>query len=429
MQFELALSSKALMFAQDMVRGRLDPDRISEYHDFKRKTVDLGATLATLQTGTDDAAYLSNLGPKNPEFEQLKAELARLKTEVTNEQTAIKLPDNLLLKPGSSSPDMANVVAAIQHAGSETFKTKFSATFTGYQKTPEYTPELVDMVKGFQSEKGLKADGVIGAATVRKLVGDSVEDKVQKVVVAMEQARWLPADFGPRYVFINQAAFRVYYHENGQEQFSMRAVVGAKAHQTFFFENQIQTVEFNPYWGVPQSIIINEMLPHLRQDPSYLDRLGYEVTVNGKAVPSASVNWFGSVQNIGVRQPPSSDNALGDLKILFPNAHAIYMHDTPAKSFFNRDMRALSHGCVRLQEPRKMAAAVLGISQQEVDARIAGGKNEAVKVPSKFPVYVAYFTAWPNKDGHVEYFADVYDRDAATLKALDITSKARATQI
>ncbi|MDE1158513.1 MAG: L,D-transpeptidase family protein [Neorhizobium sp.] len=429
MQFELALSAKALMFAQDMVRGRLDPNRISEYHDFKRKNVDLAATLSALQTGADDGAYLSNLGPKNSEFEQLKAELARLKTEVTNEQTAIKLPDNLLLKPGASSPELANVVAAIQHAGSEAFKTKFSATLTGYQQTPDYTPDLVDMVKGFQSEKGLKADGVIGNATVRKMVGETVEDKVQKVVVAMEQARWLPADLGPRYVLINQAAFRVYYHENGQEQFSMRAVVGAKAHQTFFFQDQIQTVEFNPYWGVPQSIIINEMLPRLRQDAGYLDRLGYEVTVNGKAVPSSSVNWYGSVQNVGVRQPPSSDNALGDLKILFPNAHAIYMHDTPAKSFFNRDMRALSHGCVRLQEPRKMAAAVLGISQQEVDARIAGGKNEAAKVPTKFPVYVAYFTAWPNKDGHVEYFGDVYDRDQATLKALDITSKARSTQI
>lgn len=429
MQFELALSAKAMMFGQDMARGRLDPNRISGYYDFKRKPVNLDAMLPALAQGQDPAAYFASLAPQDPHFQQLKAELARLKTEQSGSAPAIKLSDDLLLKPGASSPEMADVVAAIQQSGSDALKTSHAATFADYKQTPEYTPELVDLVKAFQTEAGLKADGVIGPGTVRKMVGVSSDDKLDKVVVAMEEARWLPSQLGQRYVFINQAAFRVYYHENGAEQFSMRAVVGAKAHQTNYFENEIQTVEFNPYWGVPQSIIVNEMLPHLRQDPSYLDRLGYEVTVNGKAVPSASVNWYGSVQNVGVRQPPSSDNALGDLKILFPNAHAIYMHDTPAKSFFQRDMRALSHGCVRLQEPRKMAAAVLGISQQDVDAKIATGKNEAVKVPQKFPVYIAYFTAWPNKDGNVEYFDDVYGRDSATEKAFDATTKVRSAQI
>jgi L,D-transpeptidase YcbB len=140
---------------------------------------------------------------------------------------------------------------------------------------------------------------------------------------------------------------------------------------------------------------------------------------------STAVNWYGSTQSIAVRQPPSSDNALGELKILFPNSHAIYMHDTPSKSFFQRDMRALSHGCVRLAEPRKMAAAVLGVSEQEVGARIAQGKNLALPVTAKIPVYVAYFTAWPNKDGKVEFFDDVYDRDQAVVKAFEATSKAR----
>jgi murein L,D-transpeptidase YcbB/YkuD len=428
MRFELALSAKALMFAQDMVRGRLDPNRISEYHDFKRKDANLGAILPALGTAPDLAAYFAGLAPQGTHFQALKAELSTLRAESANEVAAVSLPDNLVLKPGTSSPDMANVIAAIQNVGSDALKTKHAATFAGYQQTPEYSPELVDVVKSFQSEAGLKADGVIGAATVRKMIGERSEDKIEKVIVAMEQARWLPGDLGQRYVFINQPAFRVYYHEHGAEQFSMRAVVGAKAHQTFFFQDEIETVEFNPYWGVPQSIIVNEMLPHLRQDPSYLDRMGYEVAVNGKAVPSSSVNWYGSTQNVSVRQPPSSDNALGDLKILFPNAHAIYMHDTPSKSFFQRDMRALSHGCVRLQEPRKMAAAVLGISQQDVDGRIAAGKNEAAKVPVKFPVYVAYFTAWPNKDGKVEYFDDVYGRDDATWKAFQTTTKSRSAQ-
>lgn len=425
MQFELALSAKALMFAQDMVRGRIDPNRISGFHDFKRKNVDLAQTLSATATAADAAAYIEGMAPKGPSFTALKAELANLKAEVASAGDDIVLPEKMLLKPGNSSADLPQVIAAIEKKGSEALKTAHAATFAAYQKTPEYTPELVDLVKSYQGEVGLKTDGVIGAATLRKMSGHSLADKVQKVVVAMEQARWLPDDLGQRYVFINQPAYRVYYHDHGAEQFSMRVVIGSKAHQTFFFQDMIKTVEFNPYWGVPQSIIVNEMLPKLRQDPSYLDRTGYEVAVNGKVMPSSAVNWYGSTNNISVRQPPSSDNALGDLKILFPNAHAIYMHDTPSKGFFQRDMRALSHGCVRLAEPRKMAAAVLGVTEQQVNAEIAAGKNVAEKVTANIPVYIAYFTAWPNKDGAIEYFDDVYDRDIAVGKAFDATTKAR----
>ncbi len=426
MQFELALSEKVLTFAEDMVRGRIDPNRISGYHDFKLKDVKLATVLPFAKDGTDAAAYLQGLEPRGPQYVALKAELAKLRAAATDTGPKIALPSDILLKPGKSSADLASIIAAIQHTGSEALKTKHAATLAAYQQTPDYTPELVDVVKTFQAEAGLKPDGVIGNATVRRMVGHTSQDKIEKVVVAMEQARWLPDDLGSRYVFINQPAYTVYYHDKGAEQFSMRVVVGGKANQTYFFQDEIETVEFNPYWGVPQSIIINEMLPKLRADPSYLDRLGYEVSVGGKAVSSTSVNWFGSTEKVSVRQPPSSDNALGDLKILFPNSHAIYMHDTPSKSFFQRDMRALSHGCVRLAEPRKMAAAVLGTTIDDVNARIANGQNVAAKVPVKIPVYVSYFTAWPNKAGTVEYFDDVYGRDSAVEKAFDATTKARA---
>ena len=209
----------------------------------------------------------------------------------------------------------------------------------------------------------------------------------------------------------------------------MRVVVGTKANQTYFFDDTIELVEFNPYWGVPQSIIINEMLPKLRADPSYLDRLGYEVTAGGRAVSSSSVNWnaVGKGSGIGVRQPPSDGNALGELKILFPNSHAIYMHDTPSKSLFQRDTRALSHGCIRLHDPRAMAAKVLGTSVADIGSHIAGGQNKQVQLSTKVPVHIAYFTAWPDDAGTVEYFADVYGRDSYLRKAIDATEAARSS--
>ncbi|MBX4892389.1 L,D-transpeptidase family protein [Rhizobium bangladeshense] len=429
MQFELELSGKVLAFVQDTVRGRIDPNKISGYHDFQRKAVNLAPVLKLARMSPNAGAYIASRSPDSPQFEALKAELAKLRAAGgSEEQIVISLTG--LLRPGDSSPEIANIVKALQKHGSETLKTDHAATLAAYAGGSDYSPEIVSLVEDFQKERGLKPDGVIGQATVRAITGgDTNASKIDKLVVAMEQARWLPEDLGSRYVMINQPAYMAYYHNDGKEQLSMRVVVGGKNNQTYFFNDQIETVEFNPFWGVPQSIIINEMLPKLRSDPNYLDQLGYEVEVNGHAVASSSVDWYGSTANVSVRQPPSSDNALGELKILFPNSHAIYMHDTPSKSFFKRDMRALSHGCVRLANPRAMAAAVLGTTMDDIARQIASGQNHAVKVPQKIPVYVSYFTAWPNKDGVVEYFDDVYGRDAYVEKAFDATSKARGAQI
>lgn len=423
--FEVGLSAAVATYVQDAVRGRIDPNRISGYHDFKRKEVNLVAALKNVAMSSNVRGYLESRSPASADFRALKAELAKLRAETSGEDRVV-IAEDTLLKPGQSNPELANVVKGIVKHGSDALKTDHSLAIATYKDTPEYTPELVALVEAFQKENGLKPDGVVGKASIRKLTGgDSVADKIAKLEVALEQARWLPVDLGARHVFINQPAFQVYYHEDGAEKFSMRTVVGSKSNQTYFFEDKVQTVEVNPYWGVPQSIIINEMLPKLRNDPSYLDRMGYEVAVGGRAVASSSVNWYGSTAGVSVRQPPSGDNALGELKILFPNSHAIYMHDTPSKSFFKRDMRALSHGCVRLAEPRKMAAAVLGISEAEVGKEIAAGRNKALNVKADIPIYIAYFTAWPNKDGVVEYFDDVYDRDSYMRKAFTATQKAR----
>lgn len=426
MNFEIGLSKAVLTFVQDDVRGRIDPNRIAEYYDFKRKEVNLKGALMVISHSPDVAAYLDSRAPSNSEFVALQAELLRLRGTQTQAAPRIEIAPGTLLKPGMSNPELVNIIDAIKQHGSDALKTDHAVTLTDYQGTFDYTPELVSLVEDFQKDNGLKPDGIVGKGTIRFLTGGDTQDsKIEKVIAAMEELRWLPNDLGARRVFINQPAFMAYYYSDNQQQLAMRVVVGQPGHQTFFFQNQIQTVEFNPYWGVPHSIIVNEMLPKLRQDPSYLDRLGYQVSIRGKEIASSSVDWA-HTDNVDVRQPPGSDNALGELKILFPNTHAIYMHDTPSKSFFKRDMRALSHGCVRLQDPRGMAAAVLGVSRDQIAQNIATGKNMSVAVPQKIPVYVAYFTAWPDKDGKINYYNDVYDRDMYLQRAFDTTSKSRA---
>lgn len=429
MTFEVALSAKVAAYVQDTQRGRINPNKISGYHDFKRKTVNLGSLLDMLRRSPDVKAYLRTRNPQSPQFVAMREELARLRAEdAAADKTVVTIAPGTVLKPGQTNPELVNVIAAIKQIASPDIQTAHAATLATQSQSTVYGPELVELVKAAQKELGLKPDGVVGPATIRAMTGHSNAEKIAKLVASMESLRWLPSELGERHVFINQPAFRAYYINEGREQLSMRVVVGSKANQTYFFQDQIETVEFNPYWGVPQSIIINEMLPKLRADPSYLDRLGYEVSSAGRKVPSSHVDWYRNPR-VDVRQPPGGDNALGELKILFPNDHAIYMHDTPSKSYFKRDMRALSHGCVRLAEPRVMAAAVMGTSVEEIGRQIASGQNRAVQVPQKIPVYVSYFTAWPNKDGVIEYFDDVYARDVATQKAFKATTDARTPRV
>lgn len=429
MRFEMDLSAAVLTYVLDATRGRIDPNRISQYHDLPRHTVDLVAALEGLKTSANAAGELTGHQPQNAHFKALTAELARLRAEDQDADLIVIAPGTFL-KSGRSSPEVKNIVAAIAKNGSAELLEAHAQTLEAYDGSDVYTPELVEMVKSFQAEAKLTADGIIGKNTIKALVGETNAARITKVELAMERSRWLPEDLGERRVFINQPAFTATYRAPGEQPLSMRVVVGKKSNQTNFFYDQIEVVEYNPYWGVPYSIIVNEMIPKLAANPSYLDQAGYEVTMpGGQQVSSASVDWYAVAakeQSINVRQYPGQSNALGELKILFPNRHHIYMHDTPHKSLFNKDARAFSHGCVRLHDPKAMAAAVLGKSKDYVTSRIAAGRNEQDRVEGDLPVYVSYFTAWPEDTGAIGYYTDVYDRDRYLLQAIEKTEAARA---
>jgi len=423
-RFEMALSARVLRYAHDAQSGRVDPNRMTGYYDFPAKPLDLEGVLKTLAHTQEVRTYLESRHPQNAEYQALRVELEALEASEENE---IVVDPKLLLKPGESSPELPKLLTLISRNLDDEMGGNYGEVLARLGKSEFYDPELVPVIKAVQQRAGMKGDGVIGPRTVSSLAGASKADKIEKVKVALEELRWMPSDLGSPRVFINQPAFTASYIDNGEEKLKTRAVIGRVTNQTAFFYNQIKQVDFHPYWGVPQSIIVNEMLPRLRSDPGYLDRAGYEVTdARGKRIPSSAVNWgaYGANIPFSVRQQPSEANALGELKILFPNKHAIYMHDTPQKSFFSRDMRALSHGCVRLQDPRGMAAAVLGTSVDDIAEKLKHG-HSTENVTRVIPVYVAYFTAWPDMSGKVEYFDDVYDRDSKLMQALDATEAVR----
>ncbi|MDQ6437156.1 L,D-transpeptidase family protein [Mesorhizobium sp. LHD-90] len=424
-RFEMTLSAKVLRYAHDASMGRIDPNRISGYYDFPAKPFDPAVVLAALSNTADVRAFLETRHPSNPEYQALRVELEAL--QASGVQDEVTVDPRLVLKPGQTSPELPKLVHLIARDLDDDMGGKFGETLWRNAATQSYSDELVPVIKAVQQRAGLKADGIVGPRTVNAVAGTSNADKIEKVRIALEQLRWLPSDLGSPRVFVNQPAFTASYID-GVEKLNMRVVIGAPSTQTSFFYDEIEQVDYNPYWGVPQSIIVNEMLPRLRRDPGYLDRAGYEVTDSkGRRIPSSSINWgrYGGAVPFSVRQTPSEANALGELKILFPNEHAIYMHDTPVKNLFQRDTRAFSHGCIRLQDPRGMAAAVLDTSVDHIAAKLKRG-HSTEKVTRKIPVYVAYFTAWPTISGKVEYFGDIYDRDTKLKLAIAATEAARA---
>lgn len=422
--FDIALSTRAARYAMDMKDGEVNPNKLSGYHDFPLPRMTAKDAIESMASADDPAAWLRTLEPQQPEYAALKRELATLKAQHVDE---VVLPEKLLLKPGGSDEALPQIMKALRKHVSDDTRAKHAATFAEYLAGTDYSEDIVAIVRDYQKDNGLGADGIIGPRTLGKLTDETQASKVERVELALERLRWHPEHFGSRHVLINQPAFNASYFVDGKVALSTRAIVGKKSNQTSFFFDEIETVVYNPYWGVPQSIIVNEMLPKLYRDPSYFDRNGYEVVnASGQRVSSSSVNWhdYSTSRPYSVRQKPGPSNALGDVKILFPNKHDIYMHDTPSRSLFERDQRALSHGCVRLQEPREMAAALLGKSVDYVSSRI-GGKEQAEKVPTKIPVFISYYTAWPSTDGTVHYYSDIYDRDVFLEKAIEAVHKAR----
>jgi murein L,D-transpeptidase YcbB/YkuD len=286
---------------------------------------------------------------------------------------------------------------------------------------------LAKGLKRFQEAKGIGQTSNFDTATVKALNGPDQAEVRDKLLSSMERMRWLPEDLGARYVFVNQASYRVNVIEQGKLIWASNVIVGKPLTQTNVFSDTFETVVYNPTWGVPESILLKEYLPKLRANPGYLDKLGFKVVkADGKVTPSKSVNWnqVGANSGIGVVQPAGGTNALGEVKFLFPNSHSIYMHDTPNRELFKESKRNFSHGCVRVENPREFAQVLLEKDSAVVDAAIDSGETQNIKVTKKTKVHLTYFTAWPDENGIMRYHSDPYGRDATLKSARAMMHKA-----
>ncbi|MEM8685968.1 MAG: L,D-transpeptidase family protein [Pseudomonadota bacterium] len=415
-KLEIAITIAALRYARHASGGQVDPNKIGRSYDLSPPTV--GRTQALIQmTGTARPdRYLAGLHPSHPTYAALKAELVEdHRSQVT------QIPAGRSVSYGQTDQRVPLMRARLVRLGFLK-QAKARKSSRSSQKPDYFDKKLYRAVKTFQGSKGLRRDGIVGRKTLAALNGQKSNDLRALSKLNMERMRWLPRNFGRQHIIVNQAAYEARFVERGNTIHKMRVIIGKPHHPTPLFSDEMETVVFNPYWNVPRSIAGAEMIPRLKRDPGYLDRKGFQVIDRrGRKVRSRSVRWWnytGETMPYDIRQPPGRRNALGELKFLFPNKHAVYMHDTPSRQLFNAERRAFSHGCVRVQNPRKFAEIILGWNARKVASLVATRTNRRVSLSKKIPVHLTYFTLWPNEANALVEYADIYGRDKALAKAL-----------
>lgn len=267
-----------------------------------------------------------------------------------------------------------------------------------------YDVNFKNAVQQFQHRHGLYEDGIIGANTLYE-INKPLKNRIQQILVNMERARWLPEESDENYISVNIPEFKLDVYEKRNLLFSMNVVVGTVANSTVVFYGNLKYVVFSPYWNVPESIVINEIVPKMKKNPNYLIKENMEIT--GYKTNSVPI----------IRQKSGPNNSLGYVKFLFPNSHNIYFHDTPSRHLFSSTKRNFSHGCIRISEPFKMAKYLLRNDSlwNKADSTITNamhlGKEKWVSLKKTIPVYIKYFTAWIDKDGVLNFRYDIYKHD------------------
>ncbi|HSV71881.1 MAG TPA: L,D-transpeptidase family protein [Methylibium sp.] len=417
-----ALSQAMRRYLADLHDGRIDPRRI--HHDFAVSRAP-GFDPAALLRGTLQAGRLADAvraaAPSLPLYGQLREALARYRGWVDHPAWAEALPrpPGGRLDPGQAYAGLGRLAQRLAVLGD---------LAADAPPPSHYEGALVDALRGFQRRHGLADDGVLGRAT-RAQLDVTPAARVRQIELTLERLRWTPLMQAPRMVVINIPEFvlRAYEVRDGRivVQEEMRVIVGkALDTRTPLFDEQMRAIEFSPHWNVPASIARQELLPRLRRDPGYFDRQGFEFVAPGGRVETALSDERLDALDAGalrLRQRPGAANALGDIKFVFPNREAIYLHHTPSTGLFARDRRDFSHGCIRVERPVALAQFVLRgqpeWTEERIRAAMAARASSTLRLAEPLPVLIAYGTTLV-RDGRIHFFDDLYGHDRALAAAL-----------
>jgi murein L,D-transpeptidase YcbB/YkuD len=405
---DLKLTASILDYARQAQSGRMHWSQVSGDILYPEHPTDPAEVLANVTGASDASAALASYNPPHKGYRDLKAKLAELRGESEGPVAQIAAGPALnyvKTKKGETVPDDERVPL---------LRTKLGLADG---TSTRYDAQVAAAVRKFQSSADLKATGVLDDATVRAMNAPKRDRQIDTLIVNMERWRWLPrqlgaAAIGNAYVMLNIPDYTLKVMHNDQQAWTTRVVVGKVGnHATPLLTETMKYITVNPTWNVPPSIIYNEYLPALQQDPTVLQRMGLKM----ERARDGSIR---------ISQPPGEANALGRIRFNFPNKFLVYQHDTPDKHLFAKDERAFSHGCMRVQNPDQYAATLLNIvmpNERYTPERIRGmfGKSEIdLKFPTPIPVNITYQTAFVDDAGKLQTRKDIYGRDAQMLAVL-----------
>ena len=345
--------------------------------------------------------------PVNAYYKALKKVLIQYRTIEKHGGLPIISASSLPMRLGDSS---AAVIL---------FKRSLAMTgdYTGADTSGLYTDTLRDAVMLYQHRLGLRETGKVDT-TILSEINVPISERIRQIMLNMERLRWMPDTMPQDYFLVNIPEYRLHVYQHGQDTIDMDVVVGATAHETSIFTGRLSVVSICPYWNVPQSIIKNEMLPKLKKDPGYLLRENLEVRRHGTVIDPSTIQWkkYNTSVPFDIRQRPGPKNSLGLVAFFFPNSFDIYLHDTPAQSFFSRQERAFSHGCIRLSQPEKLADYVFRndttMQPEHIRELMDTHIEHKFSIKPSIPVYIVYLTAWVDDSGLVCFRRDIYGHDA-----------------
>ncbi|HKY99247.1 MAG TPA: L,D-transpeptidase family protein [Gemmatimonadaceae bacterium] len=387
---DVTMTAAFVALGEDYLTGQVDPKSIAQnWHiDPQDEQVDSALARAIRFSAIDKA--IASLRPQDPDYVGLRKALDQY------QQIVVKggwkgIPEGKPVKPGERM-EPARVAALTQRLAIEGYQVPTDSANAGV-----YSAALAGAVANFQTHHAIAVDSMLGKETVDAL-NQSAPYRAAQIAANLERLRWLPRSLGQRYIHVNVPAFKLEAYDNGQKALDMKVIVGQDYEDkaTPVFSDVMETVVFRPYWNVTPDIAAKEIFPKIDANPGYLAANNYELYQEG-----------GQTR---VRQKPGDKNALGYVKFLFPNDFNIYLHDTPNHELFEKDVRAFSHGCIRVEKPAQLAEWVLGWDAGRVDAAMKGSDNNAVKVPQKIPVFITYGTAYVTND-QLYFGNDLYDRD------------------
>ena len=413
--FDIAATEVAARILHHLYYGKVDPRSIFADWSFDG-SFQPGQPATMVNQYLDYASFsalVDDLELFHPVYDGMRDALAELKLTAARGGWP-RVPDGMVLKPGIEDPSVPVLRRRLLASGD------FVGAVT---EELRYDSDLETAVKAFQRRHGLDPDGVIGAKTFQEL-NRTVDERIDQMRVSLERARWTLRGLGDDFVFVNIAGAETYLVRDNAIIWRTRSVVGQSYRMTPLFQDAIRYVEINPTWTVPRTIFLKDKLPRIRKDISYLARGRYSVVDrNRKPLDPYAIDWNAANPPVTLVQAPGAGNALGLIKFMFPNEHAVYLHDTNDRGLFARSERDLSSGCVRVEHPFVLADLLLsgapGWSPEVRDGYVSAGRTTRIDLVRPMPIVLNYFTAWRDAAGTLQFREDIYRRDPAVLAALN----------